>query len=285
MRLPCIGVKGVLVNPQVFPRIEEKSPGASTGCPSITVAGVLKAFAGGRLFGTLHGNPPPRVLALHGWGRTSRDFDAALAGCDAVALDLPGFGATPPPTEAWGAAGYAAAVAEAIEEPVVVVGHSFGGRVAVHLATARPELVRALVLTGVPLVRPPGAVRRKPAWRYRLARALHRRGVVGDERMEAVRQRYGSADYRAAQGIMRAVHVVAVNETYEEQLRALRCPVELVWGEGDADVPLSVASAAAGLVAGATATVTVLPGVGHLVPTAAPAELRAAVDRALRAAP
>lgn len=244
---------------------------------------MLKAFADGRLFGTLHGNPPPRVLALHGWGRTSRDFEAVLAGCDAVALDLPGFGASPPPPEPWGAAAYAAAVAEAVaeavEEPVVVVGHSFGGRVAVHLAASRPELVRALVLTGVPLLRPPGAVRRKPAWRFRLARALHRRGLVGDERMEALRQRYGSADYRAAQGVMRAVHVVAVNETYEPELTALRCPVELVWGEGDADVPLSVAHAAAGRLA--DATVTVLPGVGHLVPTAAPAALRAAIDRAV----
>ncbi|MBW3669386.1 MAG: alpha/beta hydrolase, partial [Actinobacteria bacterium] len=176
---------------------------------------MLKAFAGGRLFGSLHGTPPPRVVALHGWARTHRDFDATLAGLDALALDLPGFGATPPPPEPWGAAAYAAAVAEAVEAPAVIVGHSFGGRVAVHLAVARPDLVRALVLTGVPLLRPPGAVRRKPNPAFRVARALHRRGLVSDARMEAMRQRYGSADYRAAQGVMRAVHVTAVNETYE----------------------------------------------------------------------
>lgn len=238
---------------------------------------MLKAFAGGRLFGSLHGAPPPRVVALHGWARTHRDFDATLAGLDAVALDLPGFGATPPPPEPWGAAAYAAAVAEAIEEPAVVVGHSFGGRVAVHLAASRPDVVRALVLTGVPLLRPPGAVRRKPKPAFRAARALHRRGLVSDARMEAMRQRYGSADYRAAQGVMRAVHVTAVNETYEEELRALRCPVELVWGADDADVPVSVARAAVELLA--DARLTVLPGVGHLVPTAAPDDLRAAITR------
>lgn len=238
---------------------------------------MLKAFAGGRLFGTLHGAPPPGVVALHGWGRTHRDFDAILAGLDAAALDLPGFGATPPPSEPWGAAAYAAAVAEAIEAPAVVVGHSFGGRVAVHLAVQRPDVVRALVLTGVPLLRPPGAVRRKPKPAFRLARALHRRGLVSEARMEALRQKYGSADYRAAQGMMRAVHVTAVNETYEEQLRALRCPVELVWGADDADVPVSVAHAAVELIA--DARVTVLPGVGHLVPTTAPDDLRAAIQR------
>lgn len=244
---------------------------------------MLKAFAGGRLFGTVHGTPPPRVLALHGWGRTHRDFDAVLAGLDALALDLPGFGATPEPEAVWGGQEYAAAVApvlDDVDEPVVVVGHSFGGRVAVHLAAGWPDRVRALVLTGVPLVRPPGTVRRPPPLGYRVARALHRRGVLGEARMEALRQRYGSADYRAAGGVMRDVHVKAVNETYEAQLRAVRCPVELVWGADDADVPVPVAEAAAPLVP-VEARVTVLPGVGHLVPTVAAEELRAALDRAL----
>lgn len=241
---------------------------------------MLKSFAGGRLFGALHGTPPPRVLALHGWGRTHRDFDAVLSGLDALALDLPGFGATPPPDEPWGAAAYAAAVAPALDGPAVVVGHSFGGRVAVHLATAHPELVRGLVLTGVPLVRVEGARRRPPAPAFRLARALHRRGLVGDERMERLRQRYGSADYRAAQGVMRAVHVRAVNETYEAELRSVQCPVELLWGADDADVSPAVAEAAAALLDG-RARLTVVPGVGHLVPTAAPDAVRAAVERLL----
>jgi len=247
---------------------------------------MLKAFAGGRLFGALHGASPPRVLALHGWGRSHADFDAVLAGSDALALDLPGFGATPDPDGPWGGREYAEAVAavlDAAAQPVVVLGHSFGGRVAVHLAAARPERVRALVLTGVPLVRPSGARRRRPPLGYRVGRALHRRGLVGEARMEALRQRYGSADYRAARGVLRQVHVRAVNETYEEQLRALRCPVELVWGAEDTDVSVAVAKAAAELLSTEDVEVrlTVLPGVGHLVPTAAPEALREVLERVL----
>ena len=247
---------------------------------------MLKAFADGRLFGTLHGASPPRVLALHGWGRSHADFDAVLAGADALALDLPGFGATPAPDGAWGGREYAAVVAEVLDgftEPPVVLGHSFGGRVAVHLAAAHPERARALVLTGVPLLRPSGVRRRKPPLGYRVGRALHRRGFVGEARMEALRQRHGSADYRAARGVMRQVHVRAVNETYEEQLRALRCPVELVWGADDIDVRPAVAEAAAELLsaAGVDVRVTVLPGVGHHVPTAAPEALREVLQRAL----
>jgi pimeloyl-ACP methyl ester carboxylesterase len=245
---------------------------------AITVHAMLQAFASGRLFGTAHGSGAPWVLALHGWRRDHRDFDATLAGLDALALDLPGFGATPEPPEPWGSAEYAAAVApvlDELEEPVVVLGHSFGGRVAVHLAATRPDDVRALVLTGVPLIRRQGAG--KPALSFRVARALNKRGIVSDERMDALREKHGSADYRAAKGVMRDVFVRVVNESYEDQLRAVDCPVELVWGDDDAEAPITVAEQAAAIVPGAA--LTRLSGAGHLTPTTAPAALRNALLR------
>lgn len=241
---------------------------------------MLRAFADGRLFGVASGSRRPSVLALHGWARSSADFAATLEGLDAVALDLPGFGATPPPPEAWGAAGYAAAVASVLPEltgPVVVIGHSFGGRVAVDLAASHPDAVAGLVLTAAPLVRRPGAAAKTPALAYRVGRALHRRGLFSETRMEALRRRYGSRDYLAATGVMRGVHVKVVNETYEDQLAAIACPVELVWGDDDAEVPVAVAEAAQGLLA--RARLTVVPGAGHLTPLTAPGALRDAVHR------
>ncbi len=244
---------------------------------------MLKAFASGQLFGTAHGTGPAAVLGLPGWGRTHRDFDAAFDGLDAVAIDLPGFGASPQPPEAWGAAGYARAVAPVLEEmaqPAVVVGHSFGGRVAVQLAVLRPERVAALVLTGAPLLRRPGTTPAKPVLAYRVGRALHGRGLVSDGTMDGLRRRFGSADYRKAEGVMRQVLVRVVNETYEDELAALTCPTELLWGDDDGEVPLEVAEAARTLMA--DATLTVVPGAGHLTPLTAPDQVRAAVERHLR---
>jgi pimeloyl-ACP methyl ester carboxylesterase len=243
---------------------------------------VLRTLAEGRLFGSVTGPEPSRVLALHGWGRTHRDFDAVIAPAGeaplpAVVLDLPGFGASPPPPEVWGAAAYAEAVGAVLAgmgSPVVVLGHSFGGRVALHLAVQRPDVVAALVLTGVPLLHPLGR-RSRIASAYKIVRRLHRLGVVSDDRMEAARQRYGSADYKAAQGIMRQVHVRSVNETYEEQLDAVRCPVHLVWGSDDTAAPLEMVERAAARLA--DCDLAVYPGVGHLTPLLIPAELRAAV--------
>jgi pimeloyl-ACP methyl ester carboxylesterase len=249
---------------------------------------MLRSFAGGQVFGATAGSGAPRVLALHGWARTHRDFDAVLqtdgvaAGdLPAVALDLPGFGATPPPAEPWGTARYAEAVVPVLDEmssPVVVLGHSFGGRVAVQLAAAHPDRVSALVLTGVPLLRPPGRPAR-PAVSYRLVRTLHRAHLVSPARLEAARQRHGSADYRAARGVMRQVLVKIVAEHYEEQLAVLGCPVRLVWGDDDSEVPLATAQSALGLLA--DAELTVCAGAGHMTPLSVPSVLREAVQRSL----
>jgi pimeloyl-ACP methyl ester carboxylesterase len=245
---------------------------------------VLSAFAGGRFLGLRHGAAPAGVVALHGWARTHADFDAVLAGSDAAVPDLPGFGATAAPDGPWGAPEYADALAPLVEQEgrtVIVVGHSFGGRIAVLLAARRPELVSALVLSGVPLCRPPGSRAPKPPRSLQVAKALRRAGLLSADRLEARRQRSGPADYRDATGVMRDVFVRVVNETndgtYLDALDEVRCPIELVWGENDTAAPVSVARAVADRIP--AAKLTVLTGVGHLTPLEAPAELRAAVER------
>lgn len=263
-------------------------PRALDGSTVGSVRLVLQAFDDGAVFGTIWGTGPPGVVALHGWGRTHRDFDAvfaqpAVSGLPAVVgLDLPGFGASPPPTEPWGSADYAAVVARILAtlmrapKPIVVVGHSLGGRVAVQLAAGHPELVGGLVLTGAP-VGPRSSGGRGVAAGYRLARRLHRIGLVGDDAMERARRHYGSADYRAASGVMRQILVRLVAEDYEDVLAQVRCPTELVWGADDTVVPLAVAQAVADRIPG-TRLVS-CPGVGHLLPTTAPEDLRAGVRR------
>ncbi len=245
---------------------------------------MLKSFAGGALFGGGWGEGTPTVLALHGWRRTHDDFTpvfraaSALPGGPLSALgpDLAGFGATPPPPEPWGSEEYARHLLPLFEEPgvladrIVLVGHSFGGRVAVHLAPLVPDRIERVVLTGVPLLDREGR-RARPARSYRLARRLHRLGIVGDERMEAMRQKRGSPDYRAAQGVMRGVFVRVLAEQYTDQMASIHCPVDLVWGEGDTEAPLEVAVRARP--AFPSARLVTLPGVGHLTPTEAPGAL------------
>jgi pimeloyl-ACP methyl ester carboxylesterase len=250
--------------------------------PLVACEVVLRAFLDGALFGASSGDGPPRVVLLHGWARTHEDFaqvalDLARAGVASVAFDLPGFGASPPPPGPIGARGYAEllepAVAQLAEHgPVLVVGHSFGGRVATCLGARAPDLIAGLVLTGVPLLRD-SAPKVSPAFGYRVIRRLSRWHLVSQSTLEAARHRYGSSDYRAASGVMRDVLVTLVNESYGPELAGLRCPVGLLWGSNDTTVPVEVARAAAR--ACDQATLELLDGIGHFVPTDAPAQLAA----------
>jgi pimeloyl-ACP methyl ester carboxylesterase len=240
----------------------------------------VQALADGRVLAERIGEFPPRVIALHGWGRSGADFVSLLAGFDAAAIHLPGFGPTSPPDTAWGTRDYAELVAEAIAPfaPVVVVGHSFGGRVAVRLAAHHPELVAGLVITGAPLVRLGSA--NKPALSYRIAKWLNRVGFLSDATMEARRRAAGSTDYNAAQGIMRDIMVKTVNENYDDDLAAINCPTWMVWGENDTSAPTAAGKVASERIRGARWTV--VPGEGHLLTARLGAAVRTAVEEVLR---
>ncbi len=239
----------------------------------------IQALADGRVLAERIGGSPARVVALHGWGRSGADFIGLLAGLDAVAIHLPGFGPAAAPDAVWGTDEYARLVAEAIEPlgPVVVVGHSFGGRIAVRLAALRPELISGLVLTGAPLVRL--APVSKPKLSYRIAKTLNRIGFIPDSAMEARRKKAGSSDYNAAQGIMRDIMVKTVNEIYDDDLTRISAPTWLVWGENDTAAPTAAGKVASERIRGARWTV--VPGEAHLLTPVLSAAVRAAVEEAL----
>ena len=97
------------------------------------------------------------LLFLHGWGLSPRAYAAGVtrltdAGIKVIAPALPGFGGSDgPPLRGVQLSAYAERVGRlldvlGVEHPVFVVGHSFGGGVAIQLATDRPERVRSLTL-------------------------------------------------------------------------------------------------------------------------------------------
>lgn len=240
----------------------------------------LRTHLDGAIFAEHVSGQAPTILALHGWGRDRSDLLAALTGRDVIALDLPGFGSSPPPPQAWGAREYAGQVAGLLQAadvgPVLVVGHSFGGRVAAHLAADHPQLVSGVVFAGTPLLRST-APAAKPALGYRLVRRARRLGLVPESLLESVRQRHGSADYRAASGVMRDVLVTAVNEDYRDQLAKIICPVGFCWGADDTAARPQVATDAAAMV-GEVVVVDIVDGVGHDVHRQAPDRLNAVID-------
>ena len=97
------------------------------------------------------------VVILHGWGLAHHAYKGAIQrlvaqGCRVYAPAQPGFGGTAElPKREFSLAGYARWVEQFLEavhidEPVFLIGHSFGGGVAIRFAYDYPERVRSLVL-------------------------------------------------------------------------------------------------------------------------------------------
>ncbi len=110
----------------------------------------------GRAVGYGDAGDGPTVLFLHGWGLSARPYADALpsiaaTGSRVIAPALPGFGRSDPLEGDYTFDGLVAWVIELLDTldlraPVAVVGHSFGGAVAVALAWQHPDRVRSLVL-------------------------------------------------------------------------------------------------------------------------------------------
>ncbi|MFC9248451.1 alpha/beta fold hydrolase [Streptomyces sp. NPDC057136] len=118
---------------------------------SVTLAGLTL---------TVRSRPPLRTgldpaLYIHGLGGSSQNWSALmpLLGdvVDSEALDLPGFGDSPPPDDGnYSVTGHARAVIRLLDAgergPVHLFGNSLGGTVATRVAAVRPDLVRTLTL-------------------------------------------------------------------------------------------------------------------------------------------
>jgi len=246
---------------------------------------VLHSYCSGAIFGQPRGEAPFGALALHGWSRDHHDFDQLFldeppSGLSALAIDLPGFGASPPPETAWGSAEYAEALTGLFDLLVarpILIGHSFGGRVALQFAARYPDRIGGLVLGGVPLVTNP-APSRTPRG-FRVVKTLARHRLVAPQVLERARRRYGSSDYLAAEGVMREVLVRSVNEQYEPLMSKVTTHVELVLGANDTAAPVALERRAVEFFR--DVNLTVVEHIGHMIPLEAPQELRMAVERCL----
>ncbi|MFD5123938.1 alpha/beta fold hydrolase [Streptomyces sp. NPDC058385] len=103
--------------------------------------------------GTRAGLPP--ALYVHGLGGSSQNWSALMPlledVVDGEALDLPGFGDSPPPDDGdYSVTGHARAVIRHLDAagrgPVHLVGNSLGGAISTRVAAVRPDLVRTLTL-------------------------------------------------------------------------------------------------------------------------------------------
>lgn len=214
------------------------------------------------------------VLMLHGWGAHSGlvwPLAERLAplGYRVYAPDLPGFGASDPPPSVWSVHDYAALVIEYMDaneiEKMYLFGHSFGGRLSLILGAEHPQRIHKIVLADSAGVREqaPLPIRVRLATYKAVRDGLRSVGlsVLSDQVRGWYTDRYGSADYKSAGGVMRETFVKVVNEDLLPYAARIRVPTLLLWGENDEDTPVSQARLLEKTIP--DAGLVVFPGAGH----------------------
>ncbi|MEI8306193.1 MAG: alpha/beta hydrolase [Chloroflexales bacterium] len=114
----------------------------------------------GRLAYRVGGEGPP-LLLIHGWGGSSRHWLAAYVtlteGHTVYAIDMPGYGESPPGANGSGLRGLSLAVLAFIDTlncgSVSLCGHSLGGAVALMVAASRPNQVERVALVSFGIAR------------------------------------------------------------------------------------------------------------------------------------
>ncbi|NUK52536.1 alpha/beta hydrolase [Streptomyces lunaelactis] len=145
--LPGVRAVNAAVAPKVAAvRVAEGEELRSVALPGLTL--------------TVRARPPARTglapaLYVHGLGGSSQNWSSLMPlledVLDGEALDLPGFGDSPPPDDGnYSVTAHARAVIRFLDAagrgPVHLIGNSLGGAVSTRVAAVRPDLVRTLTL-------------------------------------------------------------------------------------------------------------------------------------------
>ena len=182
------------------------------------------------------------ILLLHGWGQNIEMMkplgDAFSDKFRITILDFPGFGKSSEPKESWDIEKYNLMLEEfvkkvGIKKPIVI-GHSFGGRVAIRYSARNP--IEKLVLFGSPCIRIAENLSLTVKFLKKL-KTLPGMNSLG----EYMKQYIGSRDYKAASPIMRQTLVDVVNEDLSKYAREIEEPTLLIWGEHDTEAPVNEA--------------------------------------------
>jgi pimeloyl-ACP methyl ester carboxylesterase len=193
----------------------------------------------------------PIVLFLHGWRNDLRSFDALVHELAPIyriiRLDLPGFGGTEIPGKTWELSDYVRFV-DIIKG---LGGDVFHPRKAVLIASAgiakrrtvRNQILKIVAKTG-------RAVAKIPP--LSLWQGVLREKLYG----------YAGSDYHNA-GPLKGTFVKLVSEDLSASAASISIPVLLLWGDHDAETPLSDGERLSRLIPGAV--LKVFPGTGHHV--------------------
>lgn len=190
------------------------------------------------------------ILILHGWGSNSEKWQVvaellANLGIKVIILDLPGFGKSQKPNHAWGLDDYCNFIEKFISalnlEKFYLLGHSFGGALAVKCSLKFPEKIEKLFLVGA-------ACFRRKALRKRLFYIISKILKIFSFFPYYSQFRRGfykfivrKSDYPYTEGVMKDVYLKIIKEDLSDILSRVQVPTIIIWGDKDKTIPIKEA--------------------------------------------
>ncbi len=194
------------------------------------------------------------IVILHGWGSTPQKWQQVAEklrqqGYRLHIIDLPGFGETPL-TQAWSLEEYVQFVLNWLKtnniKKVILLGHSFGGRIAIKLASAHDSRIERLILISAAGIKPKSLWYQARGLFFKIIAKIGKKimVLVPLGRLENIAERViyklaGSSDYRKASPLMKQTLQKVIAEDLEPLLSFITVPTLLIWGEQDRYTPLS----------------------------------------------
>ena len=179
------------------------------------------------------------IILLHGWGQNIEMMkplgDKLSSKFKITIMDLPGFGESSEPKYAWSLDDYKEMLELftkelKIEKPIVM-GHSFGGRLAINYSSN--NVIEKLVLFGSP-IRP-----EKSADSLKVKTLKTLKNLPGMSGLAEKMKKYiGSRDYKNASPIMRQILVNTVNKDLTKVAEQIEEPTLIIWGENDTEASI-----------------------------------------------
>ena len=201
---------------------------------------IMFEYRGNKVHYIRYGNSTGKSLVfLHGWGQNiemMKKVGDNFSDCDVIIIDFPGHGLSEEPKEVLTLYDITDMVHSLLEElkvkNPVLIGHSFGGKIALIYASIYN--IDKLVLFGSPF-----KIKKNPdSLKVRFLKGVKRLPGMG-KISEFAKKHMGSTDYRNASPIMREILVKHVNEDITELVKKIKCPTIIIWGDRDEAVSLS----------------------------------------------
>jgi pimeloyl-ACP methyl ester carboxylesterase len=222
------------------------------------------------------GSGAPIVL-LHGWGGSSKSLEQlaehlVLGGYRTINVDLPGFGQSEMPTSVIGMEEYVDLVYDLITRlelrKPVIIGHSFGGKIAMFFALKYPSTVARIVLINASGIRP------KPTMRGKISYVLAKIGnvvfwippfIFFRKGMKHAFYRFvvGEQDYFRSQNLRETFKRV-IKQHINSRLKEINLETLVIWGAEDRMTPLWQGEKIASGIK--KSRLEVVDGVGHNLP-------------------